>query len=163
MDSWKDRQIDAMIKSGGNAALVKFFKERNIDKTMSIAAKYNTKQAAFYKERLTRLLDGNPTPPPDPGRYDPLTAGPPADAQGTEPLPGETTDQYNARQARLREEARERLRAKFGDGGMGTGSFGSTPMQQHDDGWGSKLGACGGRTRRMRAARPRSTRCGAAA
>ena len=33
---------------------------------------------------------------------------------GAEPLPGETTEEYNARQARLREEARERMRAKFG-------------------------------------------------
>merc|ERR1719265_1496586 len=119
MDSWKQRQIDAMEESGGNAALVAFFQERNIPKTMNIAAKYNTKQAAFFKDRLTRILDGNPTPPPDPGRYDPATAGPSPDAQGSEPLPGETTEQYNARQARLREDARERMRQKFGNGGMG--------------------------------------------
>eukprot|EP00746_Dinoflagellata_sp_MGD_P134311 gnl/MRDRNA2_/MRDRNA2_68144_c0_seq2.p1 gnl/MRDRNA2_/MRDRNA2_68144_c0~~gnl/MRDRNA2_/MRDRNA2_68144_c0_seq2.p1 ORF type:complete len:496 (-),score=96.60 gnl/MRDRNA2_/MRDRNA2_68144_c0_seq2:41-1528(-) len=143
MDSWKQRQIDAMEKSGGNAALVNFFKERNIPKTMGIAAKYNTKQAAFYKDRLTRIIDGQPAPPGDPGRYDPATAGPPPDAQGSEPLPGETTEQYNARQARLREEARERMRQKFGNGGMGTGNFGSSPMQQ-DDGWGG-IGGIGGK------------------
>ena len=44
-----------------------------------------------------RRLDGRREPPPDPGRYDPATGG--SDAQGAEPLPGETTAQYNERQA----------------------------------------------------------------
>merc|ERR1719411_1176262 len=113
MDSWTERQISAMEK-GGNAALVDFLKNRGIEKSMSIATKYNTKQAAYYRERLSRWLDGKTEPPPDPGRYDPTTGG--SDAQGAEPLPGETADQYNARQARLKELAKERLRQKFGDG-----------------------------------------------
>lgn len=145
MDSWKDRQIEAMEKSGGNQALVDFFNARGISKDMNIPTKYNTKQAAYYKERLTRLLDGRTEPPPDPGRYDPSTGG--SEAQGAEPLPGESTEQYNARQARLREEARERLRQKFGGSGMGSGSMGgmgSQPMQQ-DDGWGDKFGEFGGK------------------
>ena len=87
-------------------------------------------------------MEGKTEPPPDPGRYDPVTGG--SEAQGAEsgshvgwpkrvlrPLPGETTEQYNARQAwllgafrgvrleaKLREEARERLRQKFGNGSM---------------------------------------------
>jgi len=117
MDSWTDRQIAAMEQSGGNQALVDFFRSKGIEKNMRVAQKYNTKQAAYYRERLTRRLDGKTEPPPDPGRYDPATGG--SEAQGAEPLPGESVDAYNQRQARLKEEARERLRQKFGDGGMG--------------------------------------------
>jgi len=46
---------------------------------------------------------------------------------GVEPLPGETDAAYAARQARLRQEAAERMRAKFGGSG----------------GLGGKLGGCG--------------------
>jgi hypothetical protein len=115
-----------MKKSGGNAKLVEFFSARGIDKSMKITTKYNTKQAAYYRDRLTRWLDGKTEPPPDPGRFDPATGV--SEAQGAEPLPGETTDQYNARQARLREEARERLRQKFGGSGGGFGGGGMVGM-----------------------------------
>eukprot|EP00429_Kryptoperidinium_foliaceum_P107726 CAMPEP_0176238042 /NCGR_PEP_ID=MMETSP0121_2-20121125/28161_1 /TAXON_ID=160619 /ORGANISM="Kryptoperidinium foliaceum, Strain CCMP 1326" /LENGTH=468 /DNA_ID=CAMNT_0017577505 /DNA_START=19 /DNA_END=1425 /DNA_ORIENTATION=+ len=138
MDSWTERQISAMEKSGGNQRLVDFFRERGIEKNTRIATKYSSKQAAYYKERLTRLLDGKTEPPPDPGRYDPATGG--SEAQGAEPLPGETTEQYNERQARLREEARERLRQKFGNQGLG--SVGSEANSAgYPDG---ALGALGG-------------------
>jgi hypothetical protein len=117
MDSWTEKQIAAMEKSGGNAALDEYLSSKGIPKDMMIAKKYNTPQAAYYRERLSRWLEGKTEPPPDPGNYDPTTGG--GDAQGAEPLPGESTEEYNARQARLKEQARERLRAKFGDGGMG--------------------------------------------
>eukprot|EP00931_Biecheleriopsis_adriatica_P038303 TRINITY_DN2194_c0_g1_i6.p1 TRINITY_DN2194_c0_g1~~TRINITY_DN2194_c0_g1_i6.p1 ORF type:complete len:428 (+),score=92.43 TRINITY_DN2194_c0_g1_i6:66-1349(+) len=133
MDSWTERQIAAMEKSGGNQKLVEFFQARGIEKSLRIATKYNTKQAAYYRERLTRWLDGKTEPPPDPGRFDPTTGV--SEAQGAEPLPGETTDQYNARQARLREEARERLRAKFGNSGS-MGSVGSHPLPDESTGLG---------------------------
>jgi hypothetical protein len=114
-----------MQRSGGNAKLVEYLSSRGIEKNMKITTKYNTKQAAYYRDRLSRWLDGKTEPPPDPGRYDPVTGV--SEAQGAEPLPGETTDQYNARQAKLRDDARERLRAKFG--GSGGGGFGSGSMQ----------------------------------
>lgn len=144
MDSWTERQIAAMEKSGGNAKLVEYLQSRGIDKTMKIATKYNTKQAAYYRERLTRWLDGKTEPPPDPGRYDPVTGD--SEAQGAEPLPGETTDEYNARQARLREAARERMRQKFGNGGMmgGVGPGGSisggAPLGDEPSGIGGLVG-----------------------
>uniref|UniRef100_A0A7S4QYP8 Arf-GAP domain-containing protein n=1 Tax=Alexandrium monilatum TaxID=311494 RepID=A0A7S4QYP8_9DINO len=129
MDAWKPDEIARMEKSGGNQALVEYLSSRGIDKGWPIAAKYNTKQAAYFKERLTRWVQGKTEPPPDPGRYDPVSGG---DAQGAEPLPGETTDEYNARQARLRERARERLRQKFGDKGMG--GVGSEPTPTTNEG-----------------------------
>jgi hypothetical protein len=54
------------------------------------------------------------------------------DASGVEALPGETEAEYVARQARLREEAAERMRQKFGgsgglSGGMRMGGLGSQP------------------------------------
>merc|ERR1740130_624097 len=39
MDSWTEKQIAAMEKSGGNAKLVEFFKNRCIEKNMNIATK----------------------------------------------------------------------------------------------------------------------------
>eukprot|EP00929_Paragymnodinium_shiwhaense_P046533 TRINITY_DN236_c1_g1_i1.p1 TRINITY_DN236_c1_g1~~TRINITY_DN236_c1_g1_i1.p1 ORF type:complete len:416 (-),score=142.97 TRINITY_DN236_c1_g1_i1:198-1445(-) len=121
MDAWKEREIAAMERSGGNDNLVKFFESKKIPKSMSIPTKYNTKQAEYYRNRLNRWLDGKTEPPPDPGNYDPVNG---SDAQGAEPLPGETPDEYNARQAKLRELARERLRQKFGNGGIGGGMQG---------------------------------------
>jgi ADP-ribosylation factor GTPase-activating protein 1 len=143
MDSWTDKQIQAMEKSGGNQKLIDFFESKNIPKTMQIATKYNTKQAQYYRDRLSRWLEGRTEPPPDPGRYDPVTGV--SEAQGAEPLPGETTDEYNARQARLREAARERMRAKFGDGGMsGLGAAGSVEYSGGSYSPGNDGGGLGG-------------------
>lgn len=143
MDSWTEKQIQAMEMSGGNQKLVDYLEQRNIPKTMQISTKYNTKQAEFYRNRLSRWLEGKTEPPPDPGRYDPVMGN---EAQGAEPLPGETTDEYNARQARLREAARERMRAKFGGGGMGgIGSDGQTSSGfGSDNGFGNDGGGGGG-------------------
>jgi ADP-ribosylation factor GTPase-activating protein 1 len=143
MDSWTPKQIEAMEKSGGNDKLVAFFKSKGIEKSLLIQKKYNSAQAKYYRERLSRWLEGKTEPPADPGMYNPETGG--GDAQGAEPLPGETTDQYNARQARLREEARERMRAKFGGQGMGgsMGSMGSAPPPQDGQGLGGLLGKVG--------------------
>eukprot|EP00927_Polykrikos_kofoidii_P056966 TRINITY_DN51061_c0_g1_i1.p1 TRINITY_DN51061_c0_g1~~TRINITY_DN51061_c0_g1_i1.p1 ORF type:complete len:435 (-),score=86.24 TRINITY_DN51061_c0_g1_i1:62-1366(-) len=148
MDAWKEREIAAMERSGGNDKVVAFFQSKGIQKSMPVVTKYNTKQAAYFRDRLQRFLDGKTEPPPDPGNYDPVSGG---DAQGAEPLPGETTEEYNARQARLREVARERLRQKFGNGGMGgvgvggsvMGGIGSDPDPGSSGGDGV-LGALGG-------------------
>lgn len=143
MDSWTDKQINAMEKSGGNAKIVEYFESRGIAKSMAVHQKYNTPQAKYLRDRLARFLEGKTEPPPDPGRYDPATGG--SEAQGAEPLPGESTDDYNARQARLREAARERLRAKFGQNGMGGSSCGSEPQQSADGfDWGDIGSKAGG-------------------
>lgn len=141
MDSWTEKQITAMEK-GGNQKLVEYFESRNIPKNMSIPQKYSTKQAEYLRNRLARWLEGKTEPPPDPGRYDPTTGV--SEAQGAEAIPGETPEQYNARQARLRDAARERMRQKFGTGGM-SGSMGSmgSPMPEEPSGLGGMLGGVG--------------------
>lgn len=70
MDSWTQKQIAAMERSGGNANLVEFFAARGINKSMKIATKYNTKQAAYYKDRLSQDLDGKVSSLLDPGSYE---------------------------------------------------------------------------------------------
>lgn len=45
--------------------------------------------------------------------------GGPPDPNGMERLPGESDADYVARQTRLRDEAKARMAAKFGGGGMG--------------------------------------------
>ena len=47
------------------------------------------------------------------------------DRNGVERLTGETEEQYVVRQTRLRDEAKARMAAKFGGGGMGMGGVGS--------------------------------------
>lgn len=119
-----------MQKSGGNAAIVDFFASKGIEKNWPIAAKYNTRQAAYFREHLSCLVDGRTDLPPDPGNYDPVAEG---EAQGTELMPGETTEQYTERQKRLQEMARQRMREKFGDGQMaGISSNGSSTNTQPD-------------------------------
>lgn len=120
MDSWTERQIEAMQTSGGNASFTEYMQSRNIPKEWPIGKKYASKQAAYYRERLERRLNGKTEPPPDPGCWDPVSGG---DALGAEPLPGETAEQYNARQARLRDATRERMAQKFGNGGIGGGGM----------------------------------------
>ena len=53
--------------------------------------------------------------------------GPGEDANGIERLSGESDEQYVMRQTRLRDEAKARMAAKFGGGGMGGVGSGSAP------------------------------------
>ncbi|ETW09490.1 hypothetical protein H310_00060 [Aphanomyces invadans] len=130
MDSWTDKQI-RLMQLGGNDHFRSEFDKAGVPKTLSIAQKYNTPQAEAFRNRLNALVEGT-TPAPLP-RWDPSslpsgTGGASAgDAKGVEALKGETEQEYVARQLRLREEARARMAAKFGSGGMqGIGSGGPT-------------------------------------
>lgn len=106
-------------------------------KDLSIAQKYNTPQAEAYRARLSALVEGRSLPPSLP-RWDSssiqTSAAPSSggasfggDSRGVEALKGESEADYVARQMRLRDEARARMQAKFGAGGMqGIGSSGET-------------------------------------
>eukprot|EP00638_Chattonella_subsalsa_P005034 CAMPEP_0117744350 /NCGR_PEP_ID=MMETSP0947-20121206/6700_1 /TAXON_ID=44440 /ORGANISM="Chattonella subsalsa, Strain CCMP2191" /LENGTH=429 /DNA_ID=CAMNT_0005561269 /DNA_START=357 /DNA_END=1646 /DNA_ORIENTATION=- len=132
MDSWTDKQI-SMMRMGGNAALREWFTSKGVDNNMHIREKYNTPEAELYKERLLAKVEGRPLPTELPKR-EPRVAAPPHSAPGRqqtsvggaplshlERIPGETEEEYVARQLQLREEAQARLRAKFGPGGLGGG------------------------------------------
>lgn len=51
------------------------------------------------------------------------------DRNGVERLSGETDEQYVVRQTRLRDEAKARMAAKFGGGGMGSATSSSSPYR----------------------------------
>jgi hypothetical protein len=105
--------------------------------TLSIQQKYNTPQAEGYRARLTALVEGRAAMPlprwdpncikPAPGSSASSSSFAHGDARGVEALKGESESDYVARQMRLKEEARARMAAKFGGGGMqGIGSSGET-------------------------------------
>ena len=51
MDSWKDKEV-AMMRQGGNGKLRAFFDRREIPSSLRISAKYNTPDAAYFREKL---------------------------------------------------------------------------------------------------------------
>ena len=110
MDSWSDKQIQ-MMRVGGNDKCNAFLLEHGVQKNTQIQQKYNSPAALLYKDRISATVEGRPLP----------TALPKVEqshqsnlAQGSDPLPGESEADYVARQRKLQEEARERMRAKFG-------------------------------------------------
>ena len=119
MDSWTDKQIKCM-RLGGNNKCVTFLAEHGIPKNMPIQQKYNTPAAMLHKDRIAAAVDGKPLPTALP-KIDTSTTIQSNIAQGSDPLPGD----YVARQRKLQEEARERMRAKFG-GSMGLNASGQS-------------------------------------
>lgn len=102
MDSWSEIQITQMRK-GGNNKCNSFLAEYNIKKDTPIPTKYNNKVALFYRSMLSADAEGReiPSPPSDLGEADQSSSS----NSGEDPV---------QRELRLREEARERMRQKFG-------------------------------------------------
>ena len=137
MDSWTDKQL-ALMKEGGNDKCNAYLKKNGIDARTPIKQKYESPAAQLYKEVLKARVEGRPEPTelpkPAPRSASSFAStgssisgggGGGGDPNGMERLPGETDQQYIARQTRLREEARARMAAKFGGSGMsGVGSGG---------------------------------------
>lgn len=120
MDSWSEKQIQ-MMRLGGNQKFNTFLASYNIQKNMHIAQKYNTPAALYYREKLNAEANGLPPPSKLPDMNS--RSSTPSTPTSTEPLPGESEADYIARQRRLQEEARERMRQKFG-GSSGLSSSG---------------------------------------
>ncbi|KAJ1420999.1 hypothetical protein B484DRAFT_332930 [Ochromonadaceae sp. CCMP2298] len=162
MDSWNEKQIQKM-KVGGNLKCIDFLKSHGVAKTTPIPQKYNTPAAMLYKDRVDAEANGRPLPTELPAVaeasgevYSPyytycytiycyyaycytimLT--------GTDPLAGESEADYVARQRRLQEQARDRMRAKFGtSSGLSSGGrmagLGSDPSYQPGAGGGGGAG-----------------------
>ena len=137
MDSWTDAQL-AQMKMGGNDKCNAYLQQHGIGPRTPIKPKYESPVAQLYKAILKARVEGKPEPtslpppaPPRSGNYTSAAASHAAtDANSMERLPGESEQQYVARQTRLREEARARMAAKFGGNGASMGGVGnSTSMQ----------------------------------
>lgn len=136
MDSWTETQL-AIMKGGGNDKCNQYLKSKGIDPRTPIKQKYESDAAQLYKEVLKARVEGRPEPTSLPPKVQKPASAPPSvnrsmgmgsgDPNGMERLPGETEQQYVARQTRLRDEARARMQAKFGGSGMG--GVGSSGMQ----------------------------------
>jgi ADP-ribosylation factor GTPase-activating protein 1 len=141
MDSWTPVQLNLM-KAGGNSKCAAFLKQKGVDPSSPIKQKYESPAAQLYKEILKARVEGRPeptelpkvaprsgtySPSPSSGGFGSLSPKPGEDPNGMERLTGETDQQYIARQTRLRDEARQRMAAKFSGGG-GMGGVGSTRM-----------------------------------
>mmetsp|Transcript_32202 Transcript_32202/g.53795 ORF Transcript_32202/g.53795 Transcript_32202/m.53795 type:complete len:301 (-) Transcript_32202:10-912(-) len=152
MDSWNDKQIQKM-RVGGNDQCINFLKNYGIAKTTPISQKYNTPAAMLYRDRIDAAANGRPLPTELPapegsgsgggGGSGGINSSDSNPAQGVEPLEGESEAQYVARQRRLQEEARERMRKKLsGTGGGSMAGIGSDP--NYVPGGGGGYGTGGG-------------------
>ena len=145
MDSWTEKQL-ALMKNGGNKKFNDYLKSKGIDPNTPVKAKYESDAAQLYKEILKARVEGRPEPtslPPPKRRTAAPASAPPNmggiggggvgmgsnDPNGMERMVGETDQQYIARQTRLKEEARARMQAKFGNTGGRMGGVGSSSMQ----------------------------------
>ena len=120
------REQLALMKGGGNADLIAFWKKHGVDPRMPHNAKYHEPASQLYADRLKAKVEGRPLPTKLPARqaaptsaYDAPGGGSMSaggfgggDSKGSAALAGETTEQYVARQRRLQAEARARMRAK---------------------------------------------------
>jgi len=126
MDSWTDQHL-SLMRAGGNAACAKYLKEHGISPSTPIKQKYPSPQAQLYKAILKARVNGLPeptslpTPAPLSNSSNCSSSSNRGDSMGMERLKGESEQAYVARQYRLREEAKTRMRSKFGNRGMSGG------------------------------------------
>ena len=156
MDSWNDTQLEIM-KNGGNDKCNAYLKTNGVTPTKyttneavngGIKKKYDNDVALLYKLKLKARAEGKPEPTEVPKRKTTnnvaATGGGAQkgsnDPNGMERLAGESDSQYIARQTRLRDEAKARMAAKFGNSGMGSkrvmGGVGSSPHPSQQSGIG---------------------------
>lgn len=140
MDSWTAAQLDLM-KTGGNRKCKDYLSANGVNPTTAIKPKYESPVAQHYKEMLKARATGRPEPPTPNFAAPPKAATPRIYAAGEDPngmerLTGESDDDYVVRQTRLREEAKQRMAAKFGRSGGGMSSMGGAG-KKHMAGMGS--------------------------
>jgi len=108
MDSWTEKQIKIM-RTGGNDKFNSFLRQYKVEKNTQIPKKYASPAASLFKDRLLAEVEGRPLPTELPKESSASSIH-----GSSEPLEGESEADYVARQRRLQEEARERMRQKFG-------------------------------------------------
>jgi len=140
MDSWTPAQLQIM-KTGGNQKCQSYLSAKGILPSTPIKQKYESDHAQLYKLILKARAEGKPEPTELPkkaptsgnnramgsihstggGGFGGGGGAKVEDQNGMERLTGETDEQYVARQTRLRDDAKARMAAKFGAGGMARG------------------------------------------
>ena len=112
MDSWNEKQISSM-RLGGNDSCNQFLAKYKVisaikdDTAHNIFQKYNSPAAALYKDRLRAIVEGKEELPNDISKYQPAASSGGSGAtsvnvaQGSDPLAGESNDDYVARQRLL--------------------------------------------------------------
>lgn len=127
------------MKMGGNQACNSYLQKHGISPRTPIKQKYDSPPAQLYKEVLKARVEGRPEPTELPKISTPVQKM--GDANGMERLLGETDQEYINRQARLRDEAKARMAAKFGNsgsmGGVGSGNGSSSMSRSGMQGIGS--------------------------
>jgi ADP-ribosylation factor GTPase-activating protein 1 len=98
MDSWSDKQI-AFMRVGGNHKCNDFLQKYGVEKATPIDKKYNSAAAAFYRKMIAAEVEGTEVPVPP-------------ESFGNEG--GGSDEDYVQKELKAREDARERLRQKFG-------------------------------------------------
>jgi len=150
MDSWTPTQL-AVMKAGGNAKCASYLSSKGINSSLPIQQKYNSGPAKLYKLVLKARAEGKPEPTSLPAEKPrkPYTPSQPSassqpytpnqhsngnnankveDQSGMERLSNESEADYVKRQLRLRDAAKARMAAKFGNNQNRTmGGVGSAP------------------------------------
>lgn len=88
------------MRLGGNDKFNDYLGQHGLNKATDIPIKYNSSAATYYREKLRHELDGSPMP-----SIGSLTTSA-ATVAGSEPLQGETEEQYIARQRLLQEQVK---------------------------------------------------------
>eukprot|EP00924_Labyrinthula_sp_SR-Ha-C_P013785 augustus_masked-scaffold_5-processed-gene-13.12-mRNA-1 protein AED:0.30 eAED:0.54 QI:0/-1/0/1/-1/1/1/0/346 len=137
MDSWTEKQIELM-RLGGNEQLIKFFESHGVKKETPIVQKYNTPAAELYRRILIAKYNKEPIP-------NDLKQPTSQQVNSTE---GNISEQeYIRRELKKREEARERLKQKFGAQGLKGNSVSNpnfpVPQQTEENSFFSSFSAFG--------------------
>ena len=129
MDSWSPKQIQSM-QIGGNDNFRNYLSKNNLANDMDIPSKYNQPEVELYALQIRAKRDGKPIPSTLPSRKSKGTSNNHRQSNSNKESPQE-------RELRLRREAEERLRKKFGGTnlrGQGVSSSGQTSFSGGDDG-----------------------------
>uniref|UniRef100_A0A7S3PMB2 Arf-GAP domain-containing protein n=1 Tax=Aplanochytrium stocchinoi TaxID=215587 RepID=A0A7S3PMB2_9STRA len=126
MDSWSSKQIE-MMRLGGNKQMREWFGKHGISTDAAIQQKYHSPAAELYRMRLQAKYEGKPLPTEMPKASNVHKSN---NILNSNANMNETPIE---REMRLREEARERMRQKFGSGGLKGNSVSSRPMPKMDD------------------------------
>ena len=129
------------MRRGGNSKLREWFSERGVPNNMRISAKYHTPDAEYYGKRLKAQVEGKEVPAMPPRMpVDTSIDYSKGDPKGKEKLQGESDEDYIARQRKLNDEAKARMKAKFGGSGASMGGVGSDPSYRPGGGDDGGLG-----------------------